>query len=481
MFLSKIRAEDRSPYGNFWFEPVGVRSSSGIRVTADAAMTLSSVFRAVSLIAGHMALVPIRFYKKGTRQQITKHPVLDLLNKRPNRYQNSFEWREMLQGHIELRGNAYNEIYANSRGGIDELIPRHPDRVRVEVTADGDYRYRVTDLDGTVRIVPRGSMWHIRGLSSDGIVGLAVIEYARESMGLGIAAKSYGAKFFANDAKPTSGWLEFPGTYKDKAQKQYVRESLQDAQGSMNRGKLMLLDYGMKYHEVGATNEDMQFIETQRFSVEDVARWFGVPPHKIGALDRATNNNIEQQALEYVTDALMTRSSRNVAAINADLLFDDEEIEVEYDFSVFLRGDSVALANYIKTLVVNGIITRNEGRAILGRDPIEGLDRPLLPLNMVEEPAAGDGKDEPDTDDGSQGQDKPSPTSRLVRLVKVGAERIARRVGKAGKLPEAEVIAETLAVPRARAEQWLAEQTDTELDEPQLTKSLLELADEASN
>jgi HK97 family phage portal protein len=478
MFLSGIKAEDRSPFGSFWFEPVGVRTGSGIRVTADTAMTLSSVFRAVSLVSGHMALVPIRFYKKGTRKQITKHRVLDLLNKRPNRFQNAFEWREMVQGHLELRGNAYNEILANSKGEIEELIPRHPDRVRVEVMANGDYRYRITDIDGTTRTVPRGKMWHIRGLSSDGIVGLSVIEYARESMGLGIAAKSYGAKFFANDAKPTSGWLEFPGTYKDKAQKESVRASLQDAQSSMNRGKLMLLDYGMKYHEVGATNEDMQFIETQRFSVEDVARWFGVPPHKIGALERATNNNIEQQALEYVTDALMTRASRNTAAIVADLLFDDEEIEVEYDFSVFLRGDSVALSNYIKTLVVNGIITRNEGRAILGYDPLEGLDRPLLPLNMVEEPQDGE-------DTRGQQEGKPATkvsdlaaASRLIKLIKMGATRIARRVVKAGKLPDADVVAETLAISTERAAQWIADQPTEEFDETRLSKSLIEIADE---
>lgn len=477
MFLSGIKAEDRSPWGPFWFEPVGVRTGSGIRVTGDTAMTLSAVFRSVSLVAGHMALVPIRFYKKGTRNQITSHPILSLLNKRPNRFQNAFEWREMVQGHLELRGNAFNEIYSNGRGEIEELMPRHPDRVKIEVMADGDYRYRVTDIDGSTRYVPRGSMWHIRGLSSDGIAGLSVLEYARESFGLGIAAKAYGARFFANDAKPTGGWIEYPGTYKDKTQKQAIRESLQDAQGGMNRGKLMMLDYGMKYHEVGPTNEDMQFIETQRFSVEDVARWFGVPQHKIGALERSTNNNIEQQALEYVTDALMSRAGRNTAAIEADLLFDDEEIEVEYDFSIFLRGDSVALSNYIKTLVVNGIITRNEGRSIIGRDPIEGLDRPLLPLNMVEEP-----EDAEEQAEQNQQSQKPSGNAaRLLQMVRVGAERIARRVTKAGKLPEASVVAETLAIPSDQAERWLAAQDGQELEEDRLAKSLIELADENRN
>jgi HK97 family phage portal protein len=482
MFLSGIKAEDRSPWGHFWFEPVGVRTGSGVRVTADTALTLSAVFRTVSLVSGHLALLPIRFYKKGTRQQIVNHPVLNLLNKRPNRWQNAFEWREMMQGHIELRGNAYNEIYANGRGEIEELIPRHPDKVKIKVLDNGDYNYLITNPDGTTRTVSRGSIWHIRGLSSDGIVGLAVLEYARESFSLGIAAKSYGARFFANDAKPTGGWIEYPGTYRDKTQKQAIRETLQEAQSGMNRGKLMMLDYGMKYHEVGPTNEDMQFLGTQQHSVDDIARWFGIPPHKIGSLERSTNNNIEQQSLEYVTDALMTRASRNVAAIKADLLFDEEEFDVEYDFSEFLRGDSTALSNFITKMTNGGILTRNEGRAMVGKDPLPGLDTPLLPLNMVEEP----GNDEPDGDDKAQKPVKQTASNDAEALQSIrnaSAARLARRA--AGALEKknvtevfdtdfAELIAESMAVPVESAKNWCdSMQSLKGLDESQIRSALI--------
>ena len=427
MFLSGIKAEDRSPWGNFWFESTGVRTGSGMRVTPDTAMSLSAVFRAVSLVSGHMALLPLFFYHRGTRKRILDHPVLKLLNSRPNRWQNAFEWREMMQGHIELRGNAYNEIYSDGKGEIQELIPRHPDKVKIEVMPDGDYRYRITNPDGSVRTVARGSIWHIRGLSSDGIIGMAVLEYARESFGLGLAAKSYGARFFANDAKPTGGWIEYPGAYANPTQKQMVRESLQEAQSGMNRGKLMMMDYGMKYHEVGPTNEDMQFLGTQAHSVNDIARWFGVPPHKIGDLSASTNNNIEQQALEYVQDGLLTRTRRNAAAIESDLLFDDEEIDVEYDFSMLMRGDSTALSNYITKMTNNGVFTRNEGRAMVGKDPLPGLDRTLLPLNMVEEPVDG----EPDASDKAlknTNQPAKSPdNARAVALASAAAERVARK------------------------------------------------------
>jgi len=480
MFLSSIKAEDRSPFGSFWFEPVGMRTASGARVTADSAMTLSAVFRAVGLVAGHMALLPVVAYKRGTRRRVN-HPLLRLFNRRPNRWQNAFEWREMIQGHLELRGNAYNEIVADPRSGvITALLPRHPDRVKVEVLASGDYRYRVTQIDGTVKLVARDAMWHIRGLSSDGIVGLSVIEYARESFGLGLSAQSYGARFFANDAKPSGGWIEYPGSYKDKTQRQTIRETLQDAQSGMNRGKLMLLDHGMKYHEVGLSNEDAQFLETRKFQISDVARWFGVPPHKIGDLEKATFSNIEQMALEYVTDSLLPRAGRIEAGIEADLLFDDEDIDVEFDFEELLRGDSTARRNYYHMGILDGWLTRNEARAAENREPLPGLDEPLRPLNMVEESTAEDQEIDAETAEPKQ-QETAEPkdasaSTRLHAIVQANAGRLARRIAKAnGELPAPELLAESLGITHDTAVAWIAAHRGLPLNEIDMTAALASL------
>lgn len=477
MFLSRIRAQDRSPWGSFFFEPVGVRTGSGARVTPDSAMALSAVFRAVSLVSGHMALLPLKFYKRDSLDQID-HPLLRILNRRPNKWQNAFEWREMLQGHIELRGNAYNEIFSDLRGQITDLVPRHPDRVKIELLPDGDYRYRITDPDGTQRTVARDSIWHIRGLSSNGIVGLSVIEYARESFGLGLSAQSYGARFFANDAKPAGGWVEFPGSYKDKSQRDQVRESIQDAQSGGNRGKLMLLDHGMKYHEVGVSNDDAQFLETRKFQIEDIARWFGVPPHKIGSLDKATFSNIEQQALEYITDALLTRASRWEASIEADLLFDHEEIDVEYDFDELMRGDQAARSSYYHNGILDGWLVRNEARAKERLQPIDGLDEPLRPLNMVEESQAEDEEAdleaaEPPDQEKEEPVESGESARRLHAVLSSSAGRIARRIVKSGTA-DAALIAETLAVSVESAKAWTI-RTEQGLTEEVLTASLIQL------
>lgn len=394
MFISKIRAgsEDRSPFGDFWFTPVSSRSSANVRVTPDTAMMLSAVFRAVSLISGHIAMLPI-VLRDVENKEPNRHHYLNRLLKKPNRWQNGFEWRQMLQGHLMLRGTAFNEIIDNAKGEIEELIPLHPDRVKIEVLPSGEWRYRVTDADGNIRILKRSQVWKLCGLSSNGMTGLSVIEAGRESMGLGLAAQSYGSRFFTNDAKPSGGWVEYPGQFKDAEARKVFRETIQDAQSDANRGKLMVLDRGMKYHEVGLNNQDAQFLETRQFQVSEVARWFGVPPHKLAELERATFSNIEQQALEYVTDSLLIWAEIWEAGIEDILLLDDDQLEAEFDFEKLLRGDSATRFKNYGMAIKDGWMVRNEARRRENMKPLPGLDEPLRPLNMVEESSAEEGED----------------------------------------------------------------------------------------
>lgn len=379
---------DRSPYGGFWFEPVGVHTSSGLRVSADSALQLSAVYACVRIIASQFASLPFTLYRNrvdGGKDRVTNHPIYTLLARRPNPYQNAFEWREMMAGHLALRGNAYNQIVSDSRGNITALLPLHPDRMQILLQTDGDYRYQYTQLSGAMATYSRGEIWHLRGLSSDGIIGLSPIALARNAIGGAQAAQDYGARFFANDATPTGGWVEYPGAFKDKQSREQFRESLQEAQSGINHGKLAVFEFGMKYHQISVTPEDAQFLETRRFHVTDIARWFGVPPHKIGDLDRATNNNIEQQALEFVQETLGPMAERWEASIEAELLFDDEELEAEFQFSQLMRGDSQSRATFYNMGIQSGWLTRNEARIAENLNPLPGLDQPLRPLNMAEE------------------------------------------------------------------------------------------------
>jgi HK97 family phage portal protein len=396
MFASLFKAEDRSPWGDFWFQPVGGRSVAGMQVTPDSAMRVSAVFACVRELAQSFAVLPVDFYQQKGRKrvQVTNHPLYKLLRKRPNRWQNAYEWREMVQGHISLRGNAYNYISANSRGVIKELIPLHPDRIKPIIKSDGDYNWQYTRLDGTIVTYAREEIWHIKGLAPDIYRGYSPIALARDSVGTALAAQEYGARFFANDAKPSGGWIEHQGTFKSPEAKKLFRESWQEMQSGANRGKTAILEGGMKYHEIGISNADAQFLETRKFSIEDIARMFGVPPHRIGHLERSTNNNIEHQGLEFVTYTMMPIAERWEASIEAELLFEDDETEIEFGFSRLLRGDSKARSMYYHNGILDGWMTRNEARAMENMNPLDGLDEPLRPLNMMPESEADEEEDE---------------------------------------------------------------------------------------
>lgn len=484
-FFDRFRAssDDRSAWGDFWFEPVSTRTSSGMRVTPDASLRLSAVYACVRILSETMASLPIVLYRKrgdGGKDRVTDHWLHTLLCRRPNRYQNPFEWREMLQGHLALRGNAYNQIITNPRGEIMELIPIHPDRVRMELLRSGEFRYRVTDRFGDELVLPSGDVWHLKGLSSDGLMGMSPIELARESLGMALAAQDYGARFFANDAKPTGGWIEFPGSFKDAEAKKVFRESYQAAQSGANRGKVLVLENGMKFHEVGVTNKDAQFLELRKFQITDIARLFRVPPHMIADLDRATFSNIEQQSLEFVMHTMTPWAERWEASIGAELLLDGDELEVEFDFANLMRGDAASRSAYYQSGIQNGWLTRNEARVAENLNPLDGLDEPLRPLNMVEEGDAESAEtsnetSDPTTESPSTAQD--GARTRLRAVVASAADRWARRISRSGAIDDKEIglIAEALAVPLSAAESWAAKQNGQVLAEADLRVSLIQL------
>lgn len=433
MFSWLFRAEggdDRSPYGDFWFEPVTVRSSAGTRVSVDGALRLSVVYRCVRVLAGTMASLPLCFYREKAegkgRDPITDHWLYRLLTRRPNRWQNAFEWHAMMQGHLALRGNAYNRIILAGGGKIAELLPLHPDRMKIELLDDANYRYRYRQPDGSDEILPPGAVFKLSGLSSNGLTGMNPIELARESVGEGLAQQDYSSRFFANDARPSGGWIEMqPGqTFKDTDARTAFRDSWQKAQAGANRGKTAVLEGGMKYHELVVNNRDAQFLEAKNAKVPDICRWFGVPPHLAFALDRATDNNIERLSLEFIKFTMTEWAELWEAAIEDQLLVEDDGIEIEYDMDNLARGEMKTRAEYYNLGINGGWLTRNEARGKEGLNPLPELDEPLQPLNMV--PAGTEPEPQPDP------QPDPAPAddatdARLMAITRAVSERVVRK------------------------------------------------------
>ncbi len=492
MFISRIRADaggDRSPSGSFWFEPIGARTGSGLRVTPDAAMALPAVWACVNVLAKSFAVMPFNLWEPSelTRKKRTDHWLYKLICKAPNRFQSPHEWKMMLMGHLALRGNSYQQI--GERGGaINELLPLHPDRMKMELLDNGSYRYRYTDQSGREIIYLRSEIWHIRGLSSDGYMGLSPIEVAREAVGEGLAMQAYSSRFYGNDARPR-GVIQYDGRFADKAARQTFRESWQETQGGRNVGKVAVLEKGMTYQEMKLTNADSQFLENRASNLSNVARIFGIPPHKIGDLSKSTNNNIEHQSIEFWTDAMHPLGCCVASSMEFNLLGPDTTLDCEFDIRPMMRGDGAARSTRLNRLVLGGILKPNEGRAEEGYDPEPGGDVLLRPLNMgtvnddgsveAPEPPEVETEDPPGgpTQPGGEspdGTDRTGPESRMVALLAGNANRMARRIA-AGNPPSPEVLSDAMAITVQSAEVWLSLDLSG-LTENDLAASLLHYA-----
>ena len=493
MFVTKLQASagpaDRGPGSDFWFMPIGARTASGVNVTAKSAMAVSAVYACVKVLAESFAVMPFDLFRNDatgrTRKIERNHWLYRLFSKRPNRWQNPFEWRLMLQGHLVLRGNAYCEIISNARGEITELIPLHPDRMCVELVGDGDdYRYVYTDRRGTRHFYTRGEIWHLRGLSDDGIMGLSPIEAERESMGEAIAMQAYSARFFGNDARPPA-WIEHPGKFKDTDTKMRWRDSFQRMQGGANRGKVAVLENGMKYHALGLKNSDAQFLEARQYKTADIARIFRVPPHKIADLARATNNNIEHQSIEFWTDTMLPWIEGWEASIEYQLLGQglpgaEDDLEPEFDMDRMMRGDSAARAAYYASRTQWGSMTLNEVREREGDQPLPYLNHTLRPVNMIRVDESGEHM--PSAQQPAAVNDRRSNAAaagaamatRWRQVVTSNAQRMARRIAS-GQATSAAVLADALAITEPAAALFLALDL-SDFSEADLAESLADLA-----
>ncbi len=439
MFVTRPKADasDRSPLGNFWFGPVP--GAGGSIVTGDSAMRLTAVYRAVRLLQDSVSNLPFKLYKRNAngrgRTLVTDHWLHTLFAVKPNNTMDPAVFRKLGQVHLELRGNAYSRIVGDSRGRIIALLPLHPDRVTLELIGDNSWRYRHVTREGKTQYFSREEIFHRKDFTLDGIVGLNPIACAREALSTGLAAQDYGMRFFQNDATP-GGWIEYPGEFKDDQSRRSFRESLNALWSGRNKGKVAVLDRGLKYHEVKVNNVDAQFIESKKFTVAEIARLFGVPPHKIGDMSASTNNNIEQQSLDYINDSLLGRVNGWKYAILSDLLGEQAEgLEVEFDLMKLMSGDSAARSRYYHEGIMDGWLTRNEAREAEGHNPLDGLAEPLRPLNMVEE-------DEAENTSGNTDQPaKPAPQDGEAENAEDAEERErdARRVARFDAMLEAAV------------------------------------------
>lgn len=378
-----------APWDDFWYtSPMGLVLASGGRISVKQARRLAAAAACERVLSVTMASLPLKVYRflpDGGKEEARDHPLYPVLSRKPNSWQTRFEWVRMLQSHLEMRGNAYSLIISMA-SAIDQLIPLHPDTVTPKRGENGGIVYEWNQPDGTLRRLAQDEVFHLRGLSCDGIVGLSPITASADVFSSALDAQDYASRHMRNDSRST-GVLEVPGTMKETAIKN-LRDSWQDAQTGINRGKVAVLEGGIKYNAIGVSPKDSQLLEQKQYSRSEIASIFGVPPHKIGDLSRATFSNIEEQNIEFAQDAIRPRAVQWEQAILRDLILDPDVYFAEFTLDALLRGNTLDRYMAYGQAIRDGWLTRNEARISENKNPIEGLDEPLLPLNMTDGTAA---------------------------------------------------------------------------------------------
>ncbi|MCL1126717.1 phage portal protein [Shewanella surugensis] len=361
--------------GFFNFFGGGTPTTTGIKVTPDTALTCSAVLSCIRVITEDLAKMPIVLYKRAgdSRERAVNHPIYKLLKRRPNHYQTPFEFKELMQSHVLLRGNAYAVIIRDNAGIPISLLPQDPDVVQMLETDGGEFFY---DLGNGKGIAPSEDILHLRGLSKDGKLGLSLVKLMAESIGLSIATEKHGATFFGNGAHP-GVTLKHPGKLSKEA-KANIRKDWEDIHRGVDQAnRVAVLAEGMEVYQLGLSNEDSQFLETRTFQRYEISGFLRVAPHLIGALDNATFSNIEHQQQFHASNALHPWCVRWEEKLNNSLLFEDEQdiYYFEYLIDSLVRADFKTRMEGYSVAIASKIMSPNEARRKENMSPYEGGDK----------------------------------------------------------------------------------------------------------
>ena len=380
------RAELANP--ERWLQDIfgGARSKAGINVTADVALEISTIYACVKILSETVAYLPLNLYRRrkgGGRERAWYHPLYPVLHDQANSRQTAYEFRETMQGHLSLRGNSYAEIVRNQAGEIIELYPWHPDLVRPERLGDGSIVYHFQTSAGE-KILPAERVLHLPGLAMarDGIMGISPLHYAREMIGLAKATEQYGATFFGNGARP-GGILKHPGTLNEKSI-DHLKSAWASQFGGDQAHRIAVLEEGMEWTQVGISNNDSQFLETRKFTVEEIARIYRIPLHLLQNLDKASFDNITQQSIEFVMYTMLPWLRRWEQRLMMSLLSEQERgaYFIEFQVAGLLRGDEKTRFDAYATGRQWGWLSINDIRKLENMNPVDGGDNYLQPLNM---------------------------------------------------------------------------------------------------
>lgn len=370
--------------GTFWEEWFGT-SSSGKVVTADKAIQLSAVWACVRLLSESISTLPLKIYIRqpdGSRKAATDHPAYSILCRKPNSEMTPSRFMLMVVASICLRGNAFIEkkFIANR---LVSLVPLLPQNMVVKRLTSGALEYKYTE-NGNKRVIPVKNIMHIRGFGLDGVCGMMPMKTGRDVIGSAMAVEESAAKIFEQGLQ-SSGFLSADNALSDE-QRERLRGYMASFTGSKNAGKIMVLEGGLKYQGVTMNPEDAQMLESRAFSIEEICRWFRVPPFMVGHTTKQSSwaSSLEGMNLQFLTHTLRPLLVNIEQEIGRCLLDSDDEVFAEFSVEGLLRADSAGRAAYYTSALQNGWMSRNDVRRLENMPPIEGGDIYTVQLNLTQ-------------------------------------------------------------------------------------------------
>lgn len=350
--------------------------STGITVNAVTAYTYSVFWACVNDISTDIASFPLILYKReanGGKTVLRDHNLYALLHDAPNPEMTAFTFRGLLTSQALTWGMGYAEIVRDGAGRVVELWPITADRVRILRAPAQPYRlsYAVTREDGGMDALRSDQMFVLPGSTFDGVHGRNIITMARESIGLGIAAERFAGTFYGNGAT-FGGVFVHPGRMSELAMKNFRQSVNLSHQGVDKAHQFFVTEEGMQYQKLGVDPNNAQFIETRQHQVEEMCRWFRMPPHKVQHLIRASFNSLEQLNIEYTSDTLQPRCVSWEQEILRQLIAPSERrIQfVKHNMDSKLRGDTTTrFAAYVSG-IQNGFLSQDDVREKEDMNPL---------------------------------------------------------------------------------------------------------------
>jgi HK97 family phage portal protein len=358
-----------------------VPNSAGVSVSEKTATQIVAFWSAINTISDTLAELPLKLVRTqadGSSDVVQIHQALRVL-RNPNHMMMPVTFRSTCQAHTLTWGNSYAYIIRNGLGNPAELWPLNPATTRSVIKKSQLYFHAELEVGPT--LIPAEDIIHIPALTRNGVDGMSIVKEQREMLGAAIAQQNFAGRFFSNGAKP-SGLISYPGKVRDPDK---IKTALQQSTGGENAHSMMVLDGDAKFTPFSIPPEDAQFLQTREFSVDEVGRMFRLPLHFLNKMGQATFNNLEMMGTHFVQYTMMPWIIRHEQEYTRKLLKQgeiDRGLKFKFNVSALIRGDIKTRSEVYAKAIQFGWMTRNEVRALEDQKPLEGLDDPLIPLNL---------------------------------------------------------------------------------------------------